>query len=162
MTKAVFPGSFDPLTNGHLDIINRASRLFDHLVVVVGYNNQKKSWIDVNKRVDLIQRSVDRLTNVSVLSTTGLIVDLMEQIDAQVIIRGVRNTNDFDAEKSLANFNRQLGSDIDTVLIPTTTNFESLSSTRVRELYHFKKSVKNYVPQPVFDFINEKRGLDEK
>ncbi|MBW1605446.1 pantetheine-phosphate adenylyltransferase [Lactobacillus sp. Sy-1] len=162
MTKAVFPGSFDPVTNGHLDIIKRASRLFDELVVVVGNNSKKSGWINPTERVALIEQSTTDLKNVSVQLTDGLIIDLMTAIGANVIVRGVRNTGDFDAEKSLATFNHQLNPSIDTFLMPTSPRFESLSSSRVRELCHFGKPVDDYVSKPVADFIKEKWELNEK
>ncbi|MEJ6400764.1 pantetheine-phosphate adenylyltransferase [Nicoliella lavandulae] len=162
MTTALFPGSFDPITNGHLDIIKRASAMFDKVVVVVGINNQKRGWLSIEDRVTLIKTAVELLPNVSVMATDGLIVDLASQLNATVLIRGVRNAMDFDAEKSLATFNRQLNSNVETVLLPTLPEFESLSSTRVRELYKFNIPLAPYVPQSVAKFLKQKRDFNEE
>ncbi|MHA8109986.1 pantetheine-phosphate adenylyltransferase [Lactobacillaceae bacterium Melli_B4] len=161
MTKAIFPGSFDPITNGHLDIIKRTSHIFDELVVVVGNNNQKQNWISVEQRIQLIEQSVSTLDNVSVMATNGLIIDLFDQLNADALIRGVRNNSDFDAEKSLATFNRQLNHQAETLLVPTKPEFEAISSSRIRELYQYHRQLDEYLPSPVVKYLNEKRDVNE-
>ncbi|MHA8138585.1 pantetheine-phosphate adenylyltransferase [Lactobacillaceae bacterium Scapto_B20] len=161
MTKALFAGSFDPVTNGHLDIIERASRMFNGLVVVVGNNTQKHNWISATQRVKLIEQSILGLDNVSVMATDGLIIDLFDQLNADVLIRGVRNNSDFDAEKSLATFNRQLNVHAETLLIPTKPEFEAISSSRIKELYKYNRQLDEYLPTPVVQYLNEKRDINE-
>ncbi|MCF6514887.1 pantetheine-phosphate adenylyltransferase [Lactobacillus sp. S2-2] len=149
MTKIVYPGSFDPITNGHLDIIKRLSRQFDQVIVGVAVNSDKNPLFTIDKRVNLINEVTDSLDNVSVESINGLTVDFVKSKNASLIARGVRNINDFNDEKVLANTNKFLENNIETMLIFSSPKFENLSSTSIKQLVNFKVDISSLVPKKV-------------
>jgi len=142
---ALFPGSFDPFTIGHMSVLERALPLFDHVVIVVGYNESKTTGTPVDDRVAAIRNAISRFPNVSVMAWQGLTVDLARNLGSQYIIRGVRTTADFEYEYTLATVNRTI-SGIETILIPTLPEHAAVSSSVVRELQHFGHDTSQFLP----------------
>lgn len=154
--KAIYPGSFDPLTNGHLDLIKRALTLFDEVWVLVASNTAKKTLFTAKERVSFIKESFRGVPNVKVEITEGLTVDFASKHGAYAIIRGLRATSDFDYEFQMALTNRKLAKDIDTVfLMPSESNFY-LSSKLIKEIALLKGNVSGYVPKIVARKLKEK------
>lgn len=145
MQKVLFPGSFDPFTLGHADIVQRALGLFDEVVVAVGYNEQKKGWMPVEERVEAIRRLYKDEPRVAVESYMGLTVDFAKERGITAIVRGVRTTADFEYEMQMADVNRRLAG-IETVLLPASPELASLSSSVVRELAHFGHDISAFLP----------------
>ena len=142
---ALFPGSFDPFTLGHADIVKRALNLFDEVVIAVGYNENKVGWMPVEERLSTIRRLYADEPRVTVESYTGLTVDFAKKHGITAIIRGVRTTADFEYEVQLADVNRQL-TGIETILLPASPQFASLTSSVVRELAHFGRDISAFLP----------------
>ena len=151
---AIYPGSFDPPTLGHLDVIERASKLFDHIIVAVGVNSAKKPLLCAEDRVESLRRSTERLTNVSVDSFEGLLVEYVQSTGAKSIVRGLRATADFEYEFQMAMVNRRLASDIDTVFLMTKWEHSYLSSSIVREVATLGGDYSEMVPKPVAEVIH--------
>ena len=156
MKIAVYPGSFDPITNGHLDIIKRASKLFDKLYVLVSVNSKKKYLLSIEERKEIVEKSVKDLKNVEVCSSSSLTLDFARSVNACSIIRGVRSYKDFDAEMELFQFNHTIDNNIDTILLFPSANNLFLSSSRIKELILFNSSIDSYVPEVVKDEIYNK------
>ena len=136
--KALFPGSFDPFTAGHFNILNRALTMFDEVVVAVGINQDKRSFFSTEQRLDMIRQSVKGLDGVSVISYDGLTIDICRQLGIKHIVRGVRNMLDFETERSVADANRRLAPEIETIIIPTAQEFAHISSSAVRDILSHK------------------------
>jgi len=145
MRKVLFPGSFDPFTLGHADIVQRTLGLFDEVVVAVGYNENKVGWMPVEERVEAIRKLYKDEPRITVESYTGLTVDFARERGINAIIRGVRTMADFEFEMQLADVNRQL-TGIETILLPASPQLASLSSSVVRELASFGHDVSAYLP----------------
>ena len=143
--RGLFPGSFDPFTLGHADIVKRALGLFDEVVIAVGYNENKSGWMPVEERVAAIKKLYANEPRVKVESYTGLTVDFAKQHGITVIIRSVRSTADFEYEMQLADVNHQL-TGIETILFPASPQLASISSSVVRELAHFGHDVSAFLP----------------
>ncbi len=143
--KVLFPGSFDPFTLGHDDIVRRALTLFDEVVVAIGYNEQKSGWKPVEERIASIRKLYEDEPRVRVESYTGLTVDFAKEQGITAIIRGVRTTKDFEYELQLADMNRRL-TGIETILLPASPEFASLSSSLVRELARFGRDISTFLP----------------
>ena len=155
MTRvAVFPGSFDPLTNAHLDVARRAASLFDRLTIAVLTNPRKDPLFGVDERVALIRASVGDLgSHVTVDAFDGLTVDFARRVGASFIVRGLRATSDFEAELQMAHTNRKLAASIDTVFLMTSLEYGYLSSTLAKEIARFGGDLSGMVPQPVADAL---------
>ncbi|KRN02816.1 phosphopantetheine adenylyltransferase [Levilactobacillus senmaizukei DSM 21775 = NBRC 103853] len=149
MTIAVFPGSFDPLTNGHLDLIRRASRLFDQLIVAVGQNTSKASVFTPTERVAFIEANVQDLPNVKVQIESGLTVSFMRQKQATALVRGLRNGTDFEYEQGIAGMNRSLAPEIETVCLLADSQYQFVSSSLLKEVARFGGDLSNLVPPVV-------------
>jgi len=149
MRKAIYPGSFDPITNGHLDIIQRASRLFDEVYIAVLENDQKNAMFETSERVRFISESIKDLKNVSCNSFSGLLVKYAEEKGAKAIIRGLRAVTDFDWEFQLALTNRQLDSNLETVFLMTDSKYSYLSSSLVRQIASLGGDISSLVPTTV-------------
>ncbi len=134
MRTAVFPGSFDPFTLGHLDVLHSALRLFDKVIVAVGYNSSKKGFFSPDIRVDIIRQAIGQDPRVEICSYTGLTVDLCKEKKADFIIRGLRTTTDFDLESVISQANRTMEPELLTVFIPAGHEFSFISSTVVRDV----------------------------
>lgn len=143
--KVLFPGSFDPFTLGHADVVKRALGIFDEIVIAVGYNENKTGWMPVEERVNSIRKLYADEPRVIVESYTGLTVDYAKERGITTIIRGVRTTADFEFEMQLADVNRQL-TGIETVLFPASPQLASLTSSVVRELAHFGRDISTFLP----------------
>ena len=164
MTSAVFAGSFDPPTNGHLNIIRRASGLFDKLDVVVAFNPDKKSLFTPEERLEMLKSLTADFKNVSVHTWDKLVVDYAEKNDANILIRGIRNTNDFAYEFDLSLMNRNLDPKIETLFIPTEPKYVIVKSSSIKELASFGGDVSEMVPEIVNNAIMKKyaSGRPEK
>ena len=148
MRKAIFPGSFDPFTLGHLDILKRSLSLFDKIIVGVGRNNQKKTMFSENERINFIKNSFKDESRVEVMSYQGLTIDFCKKVGANFIVRGIRNNGDFEFEKAIARTNRRL-SKIETVFLLTSAKTSFISSSIVRELILNNGEYKLLVPDTV-------------
>ena len=146
---AIYPGSFDPPTNGHLDIVERSARLFDGVVIGVGTNLAKKTFFDADERVALMREACAHLTNVEVRTFDTLTVQFARDAGARFVIRGIRALSDFEFEFEMANMNRQLAPEIEMVFLMTAPEYLFLSASRVKELVAFGASVERYVPANV-------------
>lgn len=131
---ALFPGSFDPFTAGHLNILKRALTMFDEVVVAVGINQDKRGFYDNDQKIDIINQATKGLSGVRVVQYDGLTVDICRELGIRHIVRGVRNMIDFDNERSFADTNRRLAPEIETIIIPTAQEFAHISSSAVRDL----------------------------
>lgn len=156
MRRAVYPGTFDPVTNGHLDIIERAARQFDEVVVGVLHNSAKTPLFSTDERVKILKAVTKDIENVRVESFEGLSVDFVKACDAQVIIRGLRAITDFEYELQMAQTNRILAPDIDTMFLITGLKYAYLSSTTVKEVAAFGEDVSSFVPPYVGECLKKK------
>lgn len=151
MAKSVlYAGTFDPITNGHLDIIQRASHLFDHVIVAVAKNPSKQPLFSLEQRVKLVEESCQMLNNIKVIGFSGLLADFATSHRATALIRGIRGNNDLDYEISLAQLNNQLSGSLDTIFLPPSIKWRHLSSTMVREIYRHNGNVEQFVPDVVY------------
>lgn len=155
MTKAVIPGSFDPLTIGHLDIIKQSSELFSEVVVAIATNTNKTAMFNDEEKIKLIQENIKDLGNVSVELTSGLLVDFAQKNNIDVIVRGIRNVKDYEYERDIFEINYQL-SGIYTILIPSKASFQDISSSGLKEIAQFGADVSRFVPENVAIAIKEK------
>lgn len=154
--KAICPGSFDPITNGHLDIIERASQLFPEVVVGVLENPNKKHLFTLNERVCFIKSAINHLPNVEVCFFNGLLVDFARQIDGNLIIRGLRAITDFEVEFQMALNNKRMAPEIETMFMMTKNEYSFLSSSMVKELAQFGGDITELVPEIVARSLKEK------
>lgn len=156
MTIAVCPGSFDPITAGHLDVIKRCTRMFDEVHVVVAINAAKTPLFDIDTRMDIIRRATATLDtpNVRVASTEGLIADYCKQVGAPVMVKGVRQTGDYESELSMALVNRKLA-DIETLFLPANPQVEYISSSIVKDVARHGGDVTGMVPDCVIPLLHE-------
>ena len=150
MTRAIYPGSFDPVTFGHLDIIKRSSTMFDEVMVGVLNNSAKNPLFSTAERVEMLEETVKEFQNVKVISFDGLLIDFMEQNDISVIVRGLRAVTDFEYELQIAQSNRKVSKEtIDTVFLTTSIDYAYLSSSIVREYASYGTDVSDFVPKIV-------------
>lgn len=156
MSRAIYPGSFDPVTLGHLDIIRRSALMFDELVVGVLNNTSKCPLFSLEERVNMLKNVVSDIPNVRVIGFGGLLVDYARQNDIKVIVRGLRAVTDFEYELQIAQSNRQVAPDIDTVFLTTNIQYSYLSSSIVKEYASFGVDVGEFVPKQVRDALIEK------
>jgi pantetheine-phosphate adenylyltransferase len=159
MRIGVYPGSFDPVTNGHLDIINRSSKLVDKLIVSVLKNSQKKSLFSTKERVELLKDLTKDMDNVEITSFSGLLVDFMKQEKADVIIRGFRAVSDYELEMQLAQTNYSLCPDIETIFLVTRVEYSFLSSSIVKEVARYGGNVSHMVPEQTIKYLEKKFDL---
>lgn len=156
--KAVCSGSFDPVTLGHLDIIKRGANVFDEVIVVVANNQGKKPLFSVEERISLLQEVTRDLPNVRVDSFSGLLIDYVKSIGANVILRGLRAVSDFEYEMQIASINKKLNEEIETFFMMTNNQYSFLSSSIVKEAAKYHASVADLVPPAVQDALKEKFG----
>lgn len=156
MITAIYPGSFDPITYGHLDIIRRAARVFDKLVVGVLHNQSKKPLFTVEEKVSMIREVTADLPNVEVIPFDGLLVDFSDQIGATVIVRGIRAVSDFESELMMAQTNKQLNDKVETMFFATSAEYSFISSSTVKEVASFGGDFSRFLPEPIYQKVCEK------
>ena len=156
MIKAIYPGSFDPVTMGHLDIIERSSRMFDQVIVGVLNNTAKKPLFSIEERVIMLQNVVSHLENVTVESFDGLLVDFARIKGSNVIVRGLRALTDFDVEMQMAQSNRLVAPEVDTVFLSASTEYSFLSSSVVKEYARYGVTLEEFVPGSVIESLKKK------
>lgn len=159
MKTAIYPGSFDPMTYGHLDIIRRAAEIFDHLTVAVLNNNVKTPLFSVSERVNILKEATKDIPNVSVESFQGLLIDYAREKDIHVSVRGLRAITDFEYELQIAQTNRKLSNgQLDTIFLTTSLEYSYLSSSSVKEIASFHGDITPLVPDFVAELVYEKYG----
>ncbi|MBR6358482.1 MAG: pantetheine-phosphate adenylyltransferase [Lachnospiraceae bacterium] len=161
MKKGIYPGSFDPVTLGHLDIIMRASKLADELIVGVLVNKSKQSLFTLDERVELLKRVTKDMPNVTIKSFDGLLVDFAEEEKADFIVRGLRAVTDFEYEIQLAHTNHRMRPEVDTVFLTTTLQYSFVSSSLVREIASYGGDISAFVPECIEEDIYKKYGFNK-
>lgn len=156
MKTVVYPGSFDPCTNGHMDVISRAAKLFDKVIVAVLVNNSKTPMFSAEERVEMLKTASAEYENVEVHSFTGLLVDFMRMVNADVIVKGIRAVSDFEYEFQMALTNHELDRNIETIFIPTRKDYMFLSSSIVKEVAKYGGSLDGLVPECLIPVINKR------
>lgn len=154
---AIYPGSFDPITKGHLDVLERASKMFDRVIIAVLKNSSKKSFLPVEDRVKLIKESIKELSNVEVDSFEGLTIEYAQSKGAHFLIRGLRAVSDFEYELQLCQTNSAIAPDIDTVFLTTKPKYNFISSSIVKELSYFGTDVSKFVPKSVVEYLQKQK-----
>jgi pantetheine-phosphate adenylyltransferase len=148
-TIAIYPGSFDPITNGHVDLIHRACKLFDKVIIAIAQNANKDSFLSIDQRVNAVETAIEPLTNTRVLSFDSLLVDFAREHNAQIIIRGLRAVSDFDYEFQLSGMNKRLNPAIETLFMTPSEEFANISSSLVREILFLGGDISQFVPESV-------------
>ena len=156
MSRVIYPGTFDPITNGHLDLVERASRMFDEVIVAVAAGHHKKPLFTLEERISLVQQSASHLPNVSAIGFDGLLVELFSEQQATAVLRGLRAMSDFEYEFQLANMNRQLNPEFEAVFLTPSQDYSFISSTLIREIAKLRGDVSQFVPPPVQAAFNTK------
>ena len=156
MLRAIYPGTFDPVTNGHIDIIKRAAAISDELIVGVLQNKAKTPLFSVEERVIILREVTKNLKNVKIIPLEGLLIDFAAQMDAKVIGRGLRAITDFEYELQMSQTNRKLNADIETLFLTTSLEYSFLSSTTVKEVASFGGDISQFVPEFVAEKVTEK------
>ena len=148
-TIAIYPVSFDPITNGHVDLIHRACKLFDKVIIAISQNANKDSFLSIDQRVKAVETAIEPLTNTRVLSFDSLLVDFAREHNAQIIIRGLRAVSDFDYEFQLSGMNKRLNPAIETLFMTPSEEFANISSSLVREILFLGGDITQFVPESV-------------
>ncbi|KJZ82978.1 hypothetical protein ClosIBUN13A_CONTIG83g01064 [Clostridium sp. IBUN13A] len=153
MSIAVYPGSFDPITNGHVDIIRRGAKVFDKVIIGVLVNVDKKHLFEIDERVKLIKKVTNDIENVEVVSFNGLLVDLLKEYNANVVLKGLRNSIDFEYELQMSYMNRELDSNIETICMMSSPNNLHISSSCVKQVAKFGGNIEGLVPKEIVSDI---------
>lgn len=143
---AIFPGSFDPFTKGHEDIVLRSLQIFDKVVVAIGYNSQKRRYFEVKEMIQYIESTFENQGNVEVITYDELTANLAKTYNARYLVRGLRNTTDFEYENSIAQINKYLNKGLETVFLITSPEFAHISSTIIREVHKYGGDISNFIP----------------
>lgn len=159
MKIAIYPGSFDPITKGHLDILHTAAEIFDKVIITVAKNPNKQGFLPVEERLKLIEASVKDLPNVEVDSFEGLTINYAREKGAKVLIRGLRAVSDFEYELQLSQANSALASEIKTVFLTTKPKYNFISSSTIKEIFLNKGDISKFVPEPVNDYLQNRYNL---
>lgn len=156
MKIAIYPGSFDPITKGHLDVLETSAGIFDKVIIAVAKNSEKNGFLSIEERVNLIKASVKHLPNVEVDSFDGLTIEYAKKRGAQILIRGLRAVSDFEYEMQLSQTNSVLANEIQTVFLITKPENSFISSSTVREILLNKGDISKFVPAPVYEFLTSR------
>ncbi len=156
MRKAVYPGTFDPVTYGHLDVIKRGSKIFDELIVAVGHNPLKEPLFTINERMDMISKNTGKISNIKVDCFEGMLTDYMKEMQTNVILRGIRTVSDFEYEFQRALTNRVLKADIETVFVMTSQEYSFLNSSLIKEAVSLGGDISKFVPSDVEKLLQQK------
>ncbi len=148
-TIAIYPGSFDPITNGHIDLIHRACKLFDEVIIAIAQNANKTSLLPIDQRIEAVKASIKSISNTRVLGFNSLLVNFAEDHNAQIIIRGLRAVSDFEYEFQLSGMNKRLNPRIETLFMTPSEEFANISSSLVREIFSLGGDISAFVPKPV-------------
>lgn len=157
MKKAIFPGSFDPVTFGHVDIIERAATLFDEVIVVIAKNSEKKSLFTIEERLHFLSQAVAHITNVRCMVDDGLVVDFARREGAQAIVRGIRSMKDYEYEQDIASVNHHIDPAIQTIVLFADPKYSYVSSSVIRELMHYHQDVRAFVSEEVYEALKRKQ-----
>ena len=158
MKIAIYPGSFDPITKGHLDILKNAAEIFDKVIIAVAHNGEKKGFLSVDERVMLIKKSITEFDNVEVDSFEGLTIEYAKKHNAEILIRGLRAVSDFEYEMQLSQTNSALSSDIKTVFLTTKPKYNFISSSTIKEIFNNNGDISKFVPQAVFEYLTAQKN----
>ena len=153
---AIYPGSFDPITNGHLDLIHRASKLFDDVIIAITQNTNKGGFLSIKDRILVTNNAVSSLNNITVISFDSLLIDFAKKHNAQIIIRGLRAVSDFEYEFQLSGMNKRLNPNIETLFMTPSEEFANISSSLVREIFLLGGNIDSFVPESVKLLLLEK------
>ncbi len=159
MRRAIYPGTFDPLTNGHLDIIERSSKLFDEIVVAIGDNPDKNPLFSVAQRAKIIKKATAHLSNITLVKFNSLLVELSDELSSNIIIRGIRSSSDFEYESQMTYANNSLKKDLETVYFMPSLEHSFVSSSLVRTLLKFDGKIDHLVPKSILEDIEQKREV---
>ena len=162
MLRAIYPGSFDPVTLGHMDIIRRSSNIVDELIVGVLNNTAKTPLFSVKERVRMLKEATKELENVQIIPFEGLLIDFVKKMDAKLVIRGLRAITDFEYELQMSQTNHKLAPDIETMFLTTSLEYSFLSSTTVKEIATFGGDISQFVPPVVIENIKQKMEIKNK
>ena len=157
MSTAIFPGSFDPVTVGHLDIIERAAGIFDRLIVCIMVNGGKHPFFSMEERLKFLRASISHIPNVQAVLCEGLLADYAREQGARTLVKGVRGCTDFDWEFQMAQINRGLWPELDTILLPARTKHLHISSTMAREMIRYRQPLEKYLPAPIIPLVEKLR-----
>lgn len=156
MRIAIYPGSFDPITKGHLDILKTGAEIFDKVIIAVARNSEKKGFLSIEDRVRLIRESIKDIQNAEVDSFEGLTIEYAKKKGAKVLIRGLRAVSDFEYELQLSQANSALCSDIKTVFLTTKPKYNFISSSTIKEIHINHGDISKFVPEPVYEFLHSR------
>ena len=156
MKRAIYPGSFDPVTNGHLDVIERARKLFDEVIVAVAHNDEKQALFSLEERLELLKTSIGNIDNVRIAQFDGLLVEFAAAQRARAVVRGLRAVSDFEFEFQMALMNRKLNSDVETIFLMPKEEYTYLSSRSIKEIARLGGDVSSFVPEVVAKALGNK------
>lgn len=156
MKIAIYPGSFDPITKGHLDVLETGAGIFDKVIIAVARNSEKNGFLTVDERVNLIKESISHLKNVEVDSFDGLTIEYARKMEAQILLRGLRAVSDFEYEMQLSQTNSALAPDVRTVFLITKPEYNFISSSTIREILFNGGDISKFVPEAVFNYLKNR------
>ena len=157
MKTVIYPGTFNPITNGHIDLVERAAKLFDKVVLAIAFSERKQPMFSLEQRIDLCEQTLAHLDNIEVCGFNNLLVDFAKSKDSNIVLRGVRSIKDFEYEIQMADMNRAMVPGFETVFLTPSDGLSFISSTLVREISTMGGDVANFVPAVVLDALDEKR-----